>query len=104
MVRIASKMIVYKDCYEEYKKRHTNIWPEMVQMLNKHGIQNYSIFLEEETGFLFAYFEAKDKELADEVSNDPICKKWWEYMKDVMETNADNSPVSIPLREVFYME
>lgn len=104
MVRVASKMTVYKNCYDEYEKRHNEIWPEMVEMLRKHGISNYSIFLEEETGFLFAYFEAKDKELADSVSKDPACAKWWDYMKDIMETNSNNSPVSIPLRSVFYME
>jgi len=31
-------------------------------------------------------------------------KKWWKYMAEVMETNPDNSPVSIPLEQVFYME
>ncbi|MFX7845269.1 L-rhamnose mutarotase [Acinetobacter baumannii] len=30
-------------------------------------------------------------------------KKWWHYMKDIMETNSDESPVSIPLKEVFYL-
>jgi L-rhamnose mutarotase len=30
-------------------------------------------------------------------------QRWWSYMKDIMETNADASPVSIPLKEVFYM-
>lgn len=104
MVRVASKMKVYKDCYVEYEKRHTEIWPKMVEMLKSHGISNYSIFLEEETGFLFAYFEAKDKEIADSVSKHPACKEWWDYMQDIMDTNEDNSPVSIPLKSVFYME
>ena len=31
-------------------------------------------------------------------------KKWWKYMADIMETNPDNSPVSIPLEEVFYLD
>ena len=30
-------------------------------------------------------------------------QKWWKYMEDIMETNHDNSPVSIPLKEVFYL-
>jgi L-rhamnose mutarotase len=30
-------------------------------------------------------------------------QKWWAFMGDIMESNADNSPVSIPLEEVFYL-
>jgi L-rhamnose mutarotase len=30
-------------------------------------------------------------------------KKWWSYMKDIMEINEDNSPVVISLKEVFYL-
>ena len=29
---------------EEYKKRHDEIWPEMVQMLKEAGLRNYNIF------------------------------------------------------------
>ncbi len=35
---------------------------------------------------------------------DPIVARWWAYMQDIMETNPDNSPVTIPLEEVFYLE
>jgi len=30
-------------------------------------------------------------------------QKWWTYMKDIMETNDDHSPVSTSLKEVFYL-
>jgi L-rhamnose mutarotase len=39
----------------------------------------------------------------DELPHHPVMQKWWAYMADIMETNPDNSPVSIPLKEVFYM-
>ena len=38
------------------------------------------------------------------MGGNPIVQKWWDYMADIMEVNPDNSPVSIPLPEVFYME
>lgn len=34
----------------------------------------------------------------------PVVARWWAFMKDIMETNPDNSPVTIPLEEVFYLE
>ncbi|MFB6469078.1 L-rhamnose mutarotase [Cytobacillus sp. Hz8] len=103
MIRKASIMFVYKDCYEEYKKRHNEIWPEMVTELKTHGAHNYSIFLDEETGRLFAYLEVEDEEKYAQMADTDICKKWWAYMEPIMETNPDNSPVSIDLKDVFYL-
>lgn len=104
MIRKASIMKVYKDCYDEYKRRHDNIWPEMEKMLNEYGAHNYSIFLDEKTGNLFSYLEIENEELWNRSAKTDICKKWWEYMKDVMDTNEDNSPVEIPLKELFHLK
>ncbi|GCD84221.1 L-rhamnose mutarotase [Parageobacillus thermoglucosidasius] len=104
MIRKASIMFVNKDSYEEYKRRHDEIWPEMVTELKAHGAHNYSIFLDEETGRLFAYLEIEDEKLWEQMAETEICQKWWKYMKPIMKTNPDNSPVSINLDEVFHLE
>ena len=31
-------------------------------------------------------------------------QKWWDMMADIMEVNPDNSPVTVPLQEVFYLK
>ncbi|WP_019637653.1 L-rhamnose mutarotase [Paenibacillus fonticola] len=103
MIRKASVMKVFKGCHEEYRKRHDELWPEMEQMLLEHGVVSYSIFLDEETDVLFAYLEIEDEELWSKSADTAICRKWWEYMKDIMETNADHSPVSRELKDVFYL-
>ena len=89
---------------EEYRKRHNEIWPELVRLLKDAGIGNYSIFLDEETNTLFAYQEQSGGSSSQDLGTTEIVKKWWKYMADIMETNADNSPISIPLEQVFYME
>ena len=104
MIRKASIMFVNKDSYDEYKKRHNEIWPEMVKELKAHGAHNYSIFLEKETGKLFAYVEIESEEKWNQMAETAICRKWWEYMKPLMKTNPDNSPVAVELVEMFYME
>mgnify|MGYP001423083117 FL=1 len=104
MIRKASIMFVNKDSYEEYKRRHDEIWPEMVAELKAHGAHNYSIFLDKETGRLFAYLEIEDEKLWEQMAETEICQKWWKYMKPIMKTNPDNSPVSINLDEVFHLE
>jgi L-rhamnose mutarotase len=97
-------MHVYHDCYEEYKRRHDELWPEMAAELKNHGAYNYSIFLHEETGTLFAYVEIEDEAKWDHMSETEICRKWWVYMEPLMETNPDYSPVSKNLKDVFYLK
>ncbi|MFW2503345.1 L-rhamnose mutarotase [Clostridium diolis] len=104
MIRKGSIMKLFNGFEDEYKKRHDKIWPEMVEMLQKYGAQNYSIFLDSNTNNLFAYVEIEDEELWNKTAETEICKKWWAYMKDIMETNPDNSPVLIELKEVFHLD
>lgn len=103
MYRIASKMKLLPGFETEYKKRHDEIWPELAKLLNENGIADYSIFLDEATNDLFATLKVANPLLLDKLPEQPIMQRWWAYMKDIMETNQDNSPVSIPLKEVFYM-
>ena len=102
-MRIASKMKLLKGFETEYKKRHHEIWPELKALLKETGISDYSIFLDKETNALFAYFTISDDKKLNDLPSHPIMKKWWTFMKDIMETNEDGSPVSIPLKEVFYL-
>ena len=103
MIRKAFKMKVYPDKIEEYTKRHNPIWPMLQEVLKDHGVHNYSIFLDTETFFLFGYAEIESEEKWRAIADTEICKKWWAYMKNLMETNADDSPVSIDLEVLFHM-
>jgi len=101
--RIAFKMQLHKGFKEEYKRRHDTLWPELKELLKATGISDYSIFLDESTYCLFGIMTTTNPKALDDLPNHPTMKKWWNYMKDIMETNEDNSPVSIPLEQVFYL-
>ena len=83
--RFGFKMKMLPGFREEYKKRHSEIWPELVQLLKNEGIGNYSIFLDEEENTLFAYQEQSGDSSSQDLGNTEIVKKWWRYMADVME-------------------
>jgi L-rhamnose mutarotase len=104
MNRIAFKMKLHGGQEAEYKRRHAELWPELEQLLKQTGIEDYSIFLDEETNDLYGILKIEDTKQLDELPKHPVMKKWWAYMKDIMESNPDNSPVSIPLKEVFYLK
>lgn len=97
-------MFLNKGSETEYKKRHEETWQEIKNLLKDAGVANYSIFLDEETSILFGVLDCYDEDKYQEISLQPVMQKWWDYMKDLMQTNEDNSPVSISLTEVFYLK
>ena len=103
MKRVAFKMQLNKGFEAEYKKRHDDLWPELQQLLKTNGISEYSIFLDKTTNSLFGFLKAKNMDVLNDLPYHPVMKKWWTYMKDIMQTNADASPLSVPLEEVFYL-
>ena len=104
MIRKSFKMKLYEGQAEEYEKRHNQLWPEMQDMIHEHGGHNYSIFLDEETNVLYGYIEIEDEEKWAKGADTAINRKWWDFMASIMETNPDNSPVSVDLKPVFHLD
>jgi L-rhamnose mutarotase len=88
----------------EYKKRHDEIWPEMVAALRGAGIRNYSIFRDGST--LFAYLEVEDLErMQRALAHDPTNARWQEYMRGMISLDVDPAtgfPRQLP--EMFHMD
>lgn len=101
---IAFRMKLFDGKEAEYTRRHNKLWPEMIEMLHLHGGKNYTIFLDRETNILFGYIEIESEELWENAADTAINRKWWDFMADIMETNEDMSPVTIPLVNVFHMD
>ena len=103
-MKTAFKMKLKSGYADEYKRRHDNIWPELKALLKENGISNYAIFLDEETNILFAVQDTSENKTSQNMDNNPVIRRWWAYMAELMDTNPDDSPVIAPLKEVFYME
>jgi L-rhamnose mutarotase len=103
MERVAFKMKLKQGFKDEYKKRHAEVWPKIVDLIKKSGIGDYSIFLDEETNILFGVQKVSGEVSSQDLGFNEIQQKWWDYMSDIMEVNPDNSPVTTPLEEVFYL-
>jgi L-rhamnose mutarotase len=103
MIRKAFVMSVHAGKEKEYEHRHNPIWPDLEALLKKHGVHNYSIFLNSETRQLFGYVEIEDEARWQAIARTPECQKWWRYMSDVMPSNSDTSPQATDLHEVFHL-
>ena len=99
MEKYAWKAILKEGKKEEYVKRHNEIWPEMLEVLEAAGIKNYTIW--NMGNELFGYYECeKGADYAAAVQNEsPVVAKWNEYMSDVMIMEADPVTGAQPLLE-----
>jgi len=104
MTRVAFVMKLKPGFEAEYKRRHDAIWPELVKVLEDAGVSDYSIYLDETTLNLFAFQKLKDHNGSESLPENPVVKKWWSYMADIMDTNPDESPVQVELQEVFHLD
>jgi L-rhamnose mutarotase len=104
VIRKAFRMSVDPGEEGEYERRHSPVWPELEAVLVEHGVRTYSIFLDPETNDLFGYVEITGEEQWKAIGATEVCRRWWRHMRDLMPTNADASPVSRDLREVFHLD
>lgn len=106
MQRVCFLLKVKPDRLEEYKKRHEEVWPEMLDALRETGWHNYSLFLRDD-GLLIGYVETPDFQAAlDGMANKEVNARWQNEMAPFFEAldgkHADESMK--PLEEVFHLD
>ena len=99
--KLAFRMKLIPGFEEEYERRHREIWPELVSLLKEIGVTEYQIFLDKETSSLFAFQQIEGDSTSQDLGSTVIVKRWWRYMADIMDTNPDFSPITVPLQKVF---
>jgi L-rhamnose mutarotase len=104
MEQIAFLMRLKPGNEAEYRKRHDEIWPELKDALTKAGIYDYSIFLDRETGNLFAVLRLKPDNTREVLPTLPVMRRWWDYMADLMLVDETNKPIERALTPVFHMD
>lgn len=104
MEQIGFRMQMNEGQAQEYRRRHDEIWPELVALLKEAGISDYSIFLHEDTNSLFAVLRRVQDHTMDTLPLEPVMQRWWAHMADIMASDGDsNEPIVEPLERVFHL-
>jgi L-rhamnose mutarotase len=103
MEQIAFKMFLLPGHAAEYRRRHDQIWPDLLELLHTAGVSDYSIFLDEETHTLFAVLRRAAGHKMNTLAQAELMQRWWRHMADIMQTNGDGSPRQQPLSSMFHM-
>ena len=103
MKKFAFKMQINPGQRDEYKQRHDEIWPKLLEALSEAGVSDYSIHLDPDTNILFATMWRREDHGLDVLSQTDLMQKWWAYMADIMLTHDSNEPIVTPLETLFHM-
>ncbi|MCW4462914.1 L-rhamnose mutarotase [Sphingomonas sp. BT-65] len=100
---LAFRMQLKPGMAAEYRRRHDEIWPELVALLKDAGISDYRIFLDPATGALFATLKLSPDNQRDTLPDQPVMRRWWDHMADLMEVEPGNRPREWPLEPMFHL-
>lgn len=103
MEKYAFRMTLLPGMADEYHRRHADIWPELVVLLQEAGISDYSIHLDPETDALFGVLWRRADHGMAALPDHPVMRRWWAHMADIMQTHADHAPVAVPLIPMFHL-
>jgi L-rhamnose mutarotase len=105
MRRYGMVLKVRPEKFEEYKRLHAAVWPEVLAMIRKCNIRNYSIYHKD--GYLFSYFEYHGEDLAADMAKmaaDPATQRWWAICNPCQEPLPTRAPGEwwAQMEEVFH--
>jgi L-rhamnose mutarotase len=101
--KYAFRMQLNPGCVDEYRRRHDEIWPELVDLLHEAGVSDYSIFLDEASLTLFGVLWRRLDHSMAALPHTAVMQRWWAHMADIMLTQPDNEPVATPLVPLFHL-
>jgi L-rhamnose mutarotase len=107
MKRYASVIRIKPDAIAEYKRYHAAVWPDILSMIRKCNIRNYSIYLKDD--FLFGYFEYHGTDYSADMAKmaaDPKTREWWAVMMPMQQPLATRKEGEwwADMEEVFHMD
>jgi L-rhamnose mutarotase len=105
MERVCFQLQVRPDRMDEYRARHREVWPEMLDALRRAGWRNYSLFARED-GLLVGYVETDDFAAAqDAMAATDVNARWQAEMAEFFELPGGERPDTglVRLEEVFHL-
>jgi L-rhamnose mutarotase len=105
MERVCFLLQVRPDRLDEYRARHRDVWPEMLEALSAAGWRNYSLFLRPD-GLLVGYLETDDFDAAlADMEQTAVNGRWQADMAPFFELPGDGRPDTglERLQEVFHL-
>tara|TARA_B100000674_G_C37682814_1_gene842326 strand:+ start:31 stop:354 length:324 start_codon:yes stop_codon:yes gene_type:complete len=107
MIRKGMVRAIKPEYIKEYKKTHSDVWPEILQRITNCKIKNYSVFAQEDR--LFSFFEYHGDNFEDDTKkmrDNPKFKEWEKFHEHMFRPLGDKEKDEgwVELEEVFRKE
>jgi L-rhamnose mutarotase len=104
MERIAFTMRLLPGAEAEYRRRHADVWPEMLDELRAGGCSNYSIYLLDDR--LIGIFDVEDFDrFRAHMAASPVNERWQADMTRLIDPFTDPATgFHRRLEEVFHLD
>ena len=93
MKRYGQVIKVRPERFDEYRRLHAAVWPDVLKKIAECNIRNYSIYHKD--GSLFSYFEYVgddfDADMA-KMADDETTQKWWALCKPCQQPLETHAP------------
>ncbi len=107
MKRYGMQIGLRPEAYDEYKRYHAAVWPEVLATIERCNIRNYTIFHHD--GILFACFEYHGADFKADMAlmaADPATQRWWAIMMP-FQRQIPGTPEGewwVPMEEIFHFD
>jgi L-rhamnose mutarotase len=107
MKRYGQIIGVRPEDFERYKKYHSEVWPEVLDMIKQCNMKNYSIFHKD--NLLYAYFEYTGNDFEADMAKmaaHPKTQEWWSIMEPMQApvNTRKNGEWWADMDEVFHLD
>jgi L-rhamnose mutarotase len=102
MIRRAFTLRLEPGALSQYQEHHDNIWPELVEEIERCGIGTMTAFVTDPV--VFYYSEIRAPDAWDRLWSTPTHDRWGELMKPLMAFNAEGKVDAGALQEIFRLE
>jgi L-rhamnose mutarotase len=102
MIRRAYTVRLEPGALAEYRQKHDNIWPELVEVFRTAGIAQLSAF--EADPIVFYYAEITNEDAFDRLFGSEVLARWGAQFEGLMAFNAEGAPETLFMDQIFHLE
>lgn len=104
MERICFTFELHPGMEAEYKRRHDEIWPELVEAIQEAGIRNYTLFRRDTSVIAYAECHPDAATAFGKVGATDVNARWAAWFEDVILRLTDDAGELMRADEVWHLD
>lgn len=89
---------------DEYKRRHDEVWPEMLEALRESGISNYTLFRRGLDIYAYAECEPDARTAFAKMGATEVDRRWSRWFEEILDFRFDEQGEPITAEEIWHLD